>query len=162
MCASPILYIICGLWKKSYTTSMGRRRTRFTQTVTSAIRRRYLDCFIDPAEVRLLTILGGAVLTIGKLKRDGRPFSLVLSQGKLLRSEKFKRIALDNQTVLYMNDINNAIMIQMEDQRLDIVKEQELADRLIEADIRVRYIPQRWLESNPVQALKSVQQFIYA
>lgn len=128
----------------------------------AALRSRYLQCFIEPAEVRLLEIVGGTTLTIGRIKRDGKPMTIVLTHGKLLRSENFKRVAIDNKSILYMNDVNHAIMIQLDDYKQDIVKEQELSEKFMEAGIVVRYIPQRWLENNPMKALSSVQQFIYS
>lgn len=139
-----------------------RRKQSLYGNVKAALRSRYLQCFIEPSEVRLLTILGGSVLTIGQIKRDGRPMSIVFSHGKLLKSEHFKKIALDNQSILYMNDVNHAIMVQMDGYKQDIVKEQMLSDKFMEAGIRVRYIPQRWLENNPMKALQSVNQFIYS
>lgn len=141
---------------------MRSRKTGIVGKIKAAAKSRYDASFIDPAEVRLLTILGGSVLTIGKIKKNGRPMSIVFTHGKLLRSENFKRVAIDNQSVLYMNDIHNAIMIQMDSYKQDIVKEQELEDKFIESGIRVRYIPQRWLESNPKLALQSIQSFIYS
>jgi hypothetical protein len=127
----------------------------------AALRSRYLQTFIEPAETRLLEICGATTITIGRIKRDGKPMTIVLTHGKLLRSEGFQKVAIDNQSVLYMNDVNHAIMIQLDSYKQDIVKEQEMADKFIEAGIRVRYIPQRWLESNPLKALQSIQQFIY-
>lgn len=141
---------------------MGRRRNppllaRLKTTLTSW----YLRQFHDAAEIRLLEILGGSTLTIGRLRHDGRTFTLILSRGKLLKSEHFKRVALDNRTTLFMNDINQAIMIQGDDYQYDVLKYQEQEEALAERGIRVRYIPQRWLERNPLKALQAVQRFVY-
>lgn len=140
---------------------MGKHDSIFS-TVKAALRSRYLATFIDPAEVRLLEIVGGTTLTIGRIKRDGKPMTIVLTHGKLLRSEKFKKVAIDNKSILYMNDVNHAIMVQLDDGKMDIVKEQELSEKFMAAGIRVRYIPQRWLENNPMKALTSINQFIYS
>jgi hypothetical protein len=121
-----------------------------------------LQTFIEPAETRLLEICGATTITIGRIKRDGKPMTIVLTHGKLLRSEHFKKVAIDNKSILYMNDVNHAIMIQLDDGKMDIVKEQELSDKFMEAGIRVRYIPQRLLENNPLKVLQSINQFIYS
>lgn len=138
-----------------------RSRRDFIKKIKSSLHARYASLFPNPAEVRLLEVCGGITLTIGKIKRHGRPMTIIFSEGRLLKSEQFQRIALDNKAILYMNDINQVIAIQGNDYERNIVKYQELEDSLLERGMRVRYIPQRWLESNPMRALESIQQFIY-
>lgn len=129
--------------------------------LAAAIRQRYEACYRDPAEIRLLEILGGITLTIGSLKRNGRTFTLVLSEGYLLKSEHFRKVANDNRAVLFMNDIDQVLVIQKYDYQHDVVKYQELEDELLGRGLRVRYIPQSWLDYNPAKAVMSVKQFIY-
>jgi hypothetical protein len=141
---------------------MGRRRTGFLNTVKAAIHSRYLECFPEPSEVRLLELCGGITFTIGRIKRDGKPMTIILSNGKLLRSEHFKRVAYDNRTTIYLNDINQAIIIRGNDYQHDVVRYLEQEEKLMARGIRVKYIPQSWLENNPMTALQSVQHFIYS
>lgn len=140
---------------------MSRRHTSIFDTVKAAIHDRYLQQFPEPAEVRLLELCGGITFTIGRIKRDGKPMTIILSNGKLLKSEKFQRVALENKAILYMNDIGQAICIQGKEYERDIVAAQQLEDEFNERGIRVRYIPQSWLDNNPLKALQSVQSFIY-
>src|SRR5690348_7865918 len=110
----------------AYNEGMGRRHqppllSRLKATLSSW----YYNQFHDPAEVRLLEICGGTTFTIGRLTYDGRPFTLILSHGKLLKSEGFRRVALDNKSILYMNDVNQVLAIQGYDYERDVVRYQE-------------------------------------
>ena len=141
---------------------MGKRtRRQFWRTLRSAVNRRIDACFPDAAEVRLLELCGGMTLTIGRIKRDGRPFTLILSEGQLLKSEKFRRVASEHKAVLYMNDIGQVICIQASDYDRNVVAYQELEDELLGQGLRVAFIPERWLANNPLRALNSVKHFIY-
>lgn len=140
---------------------MGKSIQTIFDGMKAALRSRYLQCFHDAAEIRLLELCGATTLTIGRIKRDGRVMTIVLSNGKLLKSEKFRRVALENKAVLYMNDVGHVLGILGHDYETNVLKYQDMEDSLESRGYRVQFIPQRWLENNPSRALQSVQRFIY-
>lgn len=118
-------------------------------------------CFPDAAEVRLLEVLGGTTLTIGAIQRGGRTCTLILSKGRLLRSERFRRVAADSRMVLWMNDVGQILAVQGRDYEHDIVKYFEADEALKQQGFRVQWLPELWLEKMPTRALRAVQNFVY-
>jgi hypothetical protein len=154
--------MILSTGERVYSYGMGRRKAGILNTVKAALHSRYVHCFPEPAEVRLLELCGGITFTIGRIKRDGKPLTIIFSQGHLLKSEKFQRVASENKSILYANDIGQIICIQGSDYERNVVAYQEQEDKLLQRGYRVKYIPQRWLETNPLLALNSVKSFIYS
>lgn len=118
--------------------------------------------FPHPAEVRLLEVLGGITVTIGRIQRGGRPLTFILSEGKLLKSEHFRRVAADNKTVLYMNDVQHVLAIRADDFKRDVIGEFEADEALREQGYRIRSIPESLIINNPRQAKLSIQKFIFS
>ena len=122
----------------------------------------YIETLFPPAdETRLIEVLGGTTITIGGLRRNGRQLTIVLSRGGLLRSERFRRAALNSDGVL-ANDIQWAIKIRGHEYERDVVSAYELDERMKADGWRVRNIPARWLYEQPEKVRSIVQSFIYA
>ncbi len=138
-----------------------RQFRQLKRSLKAHITANYAGLFPDPAEVRLLEILGGSTLTIGSIKRDGRPLTVILSYGYLLKSEHFKRVATDNKSILYMNDINQIIYVRPNEYERNVVTYFEQEESLKSRGFRLRTIPESWLMTNPLRARNSVRQFIY-
>lgn len=128
-------------------------------TLWEWLRRRWKSLFPKPAEVRLLQILGGSVIVIGSIRRNGRPLTITLSRGRLLRSERFRRSVIDDQGML-ANDVRWAIAIQGKDYERDVIAAYEQDEQLQAAGWRVRWIPEAWLWTNPSRVRKNVLQFL--
>jgi hypothetical protein len=131
------------------------------RTVKAALHDRYVRMFPDPLETRLIQIRGGTTLTIGTLRREGRPFTVVISNGRLLRSERFRRSVIDDQGML-ANDLKWAIKLQGPEYERDVVAAYERDEAMAEAGWIVKTIPVRWLYENPNKVRTSVRQFIYS
>ena len=140
---------------------MKRALRQFTKQLRASAKRRYDSLYPEPAEVRLLELCGGVTLTIGRIKRNGKPLTFILSEGRLLKSENFKRLAYDNRATIYMNDISQALVIRGNDYDRNIVYYQELEDKLLGQGLRVQFIPQSWIDQNPLRALNSIKSFMY-
>lgn len=135
------------------------RRPTLIDRLRAKLAARYELCFPTPIETRLVEILGGTTLTIGRIRKHGRPMTLIVNRGRLLRSEKFRRAALDGMGVL-ANDVKWAIAIQGPEYERDVVTAYERDELLREQGWRVRYIPARWLWENPAKARRDVLQFL--
>lgn len=122
----------------------------------------YVESLFPPAdETRLIEVLGGTTFTVGGIRRNGRQLTVVLSRGQLLRSERFRRAALNQDGVL-ANDIQWAIKIRGHEYEHDVVAAYELDERMRDDGWRVRNIPARWLYEQPEKVRSIVQSFIYA
>lgn len=122
--------------------------------------KRLLKYYHNPDQIRLEQILGATTLTIGRFrdKQTGYPFSLVLSRGHILRSEKFRRTVIDDMGVL-ANDVQMAIGIQGYEYEHDVVAAFERDEYLAEKGWNIRYIPVSWL-SEPNRVRSFVNKFI--
>lgn len=140
---------------------MGRTYRRIKRIVTAALHDRYVRMFPDPMETRLIQILGGTTITIGAFRRDNRPMTIVLSNGRLLRSERFRRSVVDDQGML-ANDLKWAIKLQGPEYERDVVRAYEIDEAMAEAGWIIKTIPVRWLYENPNKVRTSVRQFIYS
>jgi len=138
-----------------------RRRKSKLQQIKALLIKRYALLFPDPVETRLLQVLGGSTLTIGAVRRSNKPMTITLSRGRLLRSERFRRSALNGCGVL-ANDIQMAIQIEGKDYERKVVEMYERDEKLREQGWYVRYIPERWLYNNPERVKQVVGQFLYS
>lgn len=114
--------------------------------------------FPSQTATRLMQILGASTLVVGGIRRHGRPLTIVLWRGHLLRSENFKLNYVDGRPIL-SNDLKMAITLEDDDYTRDIIVEQEMDDKFAQAGYIVRWIPERWL-NNPERVKTAVQQFI--
>jgi hypothetical protein len=113
-----------------------------------AIYARYERLFPTALDARLVQVLGGTTFTIGGIRRNGRPMTIVLSRGKMLRSRKFRKVVLDGMGCL-ANDVKWAIAIQGPEYERDVVTAYERDERLAAAGWRVAYIQVRDLWQSP-------------
>lgn len=140
---------------------MSRRAKNLGKYLRDLASRRWSNCFPKPAEVRLLSILGGSSLTLGfiKSRETGYPLTLVLSRGPVLRAEKFK-FAAGGSLINLANDIKWGLCIEGAEYEHDVVTAQEMRDYLTGRDWHLLYIPERWLWSNPAKVRDMVLQFV--
>jgi very-short-patch-repair endonuclease len=115
----------------------------------------------DPQQTRLENILGATTVTCGRFRRNGKPLTITLSRGRLLRSERFRRSVVDDMGVL-ANDIRMAIQVEGPEYERQVVAMYERDEKLREQGWVVRYIPQRWLWENPAKVRQAVKQFVYS
>ncbi len=132
----------------------------------TAIIKRREQLYPKPLETRLITVLGGTVLTVGAFrhKKTGYPLSLVLSRGRLLRSERFRRSVRvdDGGTLELANDIKWAITIRGSEYYRDVVAAYERDELLKEQGWRIRYISMRDLGERPGQVRADIRSFFLA
>ena len=121
-----------------------------------AVYARYESLFPRPVEVRLVEILGGTTITIGNVRHNNRPMTLVLSQGKLLRSRRFRHMVIDGRGVL-ASDIRWAIMIQGPEYENDVVMAYERDERLKSQGWRLAYVTVKDLWQNPEAVRRKLQ-----
>lgn len=126
--------------------------------IESMLRSRYDALFPDPTTVRLMQILGSSTLCIGGIRKRGRPMTIVLFRGWLLRSEHFKLVYIDGKPML-SNDLKMAISVEDDDRVRDILVEQERKERLEAEGYYVQWIPTRML-NRPGQLKQLVARFI--
>lgn len=84
--------------------------------------RRYL--FPSPAEMRLIQLMGGKVLTVKFLKdpRTHFPLAIVINRGKLFRREKVRReVGFGPYWVDFANDLNRIIEVDGSPYHMDVV-----------------------------------------
>lgn len=117
---------------------------------------RYERLFPSAIDSRLVQILGGTTFTIGGIRHNDRPMTIVLSRGKMLRSRKFRKVVLDGMGCL-ANDVKWAIAIQGPEYERDVVTAYDRDERLAAAGWRVAYIQVRDLWHNPERVRASLQ-----
>jgi very-short-patch-repair endonuclease len=82
--------------------------------------------FMSPAEVRFVELMGGKVYTNNRLKVNGFPFAIVISMGKILRREHFKReVRYGKYFVDFSNDLNRIIEIDGSQYHRDVVADMD-------------------------------------
>lgn len=99
--------------------------------------------FMTPAEVRLLHILGGSTVTLGFLRdrETSLPVTLIVSRGRLLRREGFKRrVMVAGQMLSFANARGLAITL-LQGYENDVLAYMEQSEQLAEAGWRVCYVP---------------------
>lgn len=113
-----------------------------------------------PAEVKLIQVLGGKTLTIPTIRsqQTGLPMTIVLSRGKILRREHFKRTG--DTLILFSNDLKWALALQGREYERDVVAAYERDEELINSGWRIKYIRAYDLWHNPVELRKNLLQFL--
>jgi len=132
---------------------------RLKHKLTDLIVNRYALLFPDQTTVRLMQILGSSTLVIGSVRQHGRPMTIVLWRGAMLRSENFRLAYVDGKPVL-SNDVRMAIALEDDDRTRDILIDQHYDEVFSERGYNVRWIPARWL-SQPAKVKADVSRFIY-
>jgi hypothetical protein len=99
----------------------------------------YDSLFQSPVEVRLVEILGGVTLTVGFIRKRGRPMTITLSRGRLLRSKRFRRAVVDGDGML-ASDIKWAIKIMGAEYERDVVAAYEHDEYLKAHGWRLGYV----------------------
>jgi very-short-patch-repair endonuclease len=125
----------------------------------SILSTKYNTLFPAPVEVRLVEILGGTTLTIGRLRRNGRPMTITLSRGRLLRSRRFRRAVLDGQGIL-ANDVKWAIQILGPEYERDVVAAYERDEWLEEHGWRLGYVRAFDIWNHPEKVRENIVPFI--
>lgn len=83
---------------------------------------------MSPAEIRFVQIMGGKVIVFDHVKhpRTDFPLAAVVTLGKFLRREKFKReVRVGKHFIDFGNDIKRGIEIDGRDWHMDVIKEME-------------------------------------
>lgn len=109
---------------------------------------RWEALFPRAVEVRLIEILGGTTMTLGNIRHNNRPMTIVFSQGRLLRSRHFRRTVIDGRGVL-AGDVRWAIMIQGPEYEHDVLMAFERDERLKAEGWRLAYVTVKDLWQNP-------------
>lgn len=120
--------------------------------------------FPSPAELRFIELMGGKVLTFKCLKstKTGFPLALVLSLGKTLRGEGFKReVRVGRYYADFANDVGWVIEIDGKAFHRDIVYEQQRDDYFKLFDWRVLRIDAAKLWNSGQKVQRNVLKFLY-
>lgn len=130
------------------------RRLRYIfRDIKKFIQNRIERAFLDADEVRLINLLGGSTVTLGFIKnRHDQPITIVLSRGKLLRSEHFT--FNPHGLISFVNDIQRGIILGPR----DILVEQELSEK----GYYVTFVEPRQLWGNAGLVQRDLQRFILA
>lgn len=99
---------------------------------------------MSPAEVRLLHALGGTTVTVGWLRDTETrvPVTLVVSRGRLLRREGFKRhVPVGSAVLTFANKHGLAIALRGTTYEHDILTFMEQDEHLQSLGWRVCYVP---------------------
>lgn len=115
--------------------------------------------------MRFIEIMGGRVLTIGKLKsrRTGFPMTFVLSMGKVLKDEQFRReVRVGKYYIDFGNDVCWGIEIDGKKWHMDVVADFERESYLYQRGWRIKRIDAVKLWNQPDQVQREILQFLYA
>lgn len=121
--------------------------------------------FPSPAELKLIEIMGGKFLKINKLKHPKThfPFAIVLSMGKVLETEKFKReVRIGKYFVDFGNDIAWAIEVDGKNFHRDVVAEFDRDSYIYQRGWRIWHIDAVRLWNSPDLVQREVLKFLYA
>lgn len=122
----------------------------------------------SPAEMRLVELCGGKVLTIASVRGNrtkknpaGFPLAFVISMGALLRAEGVRReVRCGKYWIDFANDISRAIEVDGADYHTDIVYEQERDDYLVSKGYFVMHLPAIEMTRRPETVYKKVSEFL--
>lgn len=120
--------------------------------------------YMSPAEARFVILMGGKVLTSKRFKhrKNGFPVTIVLSLGKYLKSENFKReVRYGRFTTDFANDIDRIIEIdsrRWHDVVADYDRDLYIKDYCPEA--RILRVTTDDLKRNPKKVKAAVVKFI--
>lgn len=84
--------------------------------------------FPSPAEVRFIEIMGGKVWTFNRVRstNTGFPLTLVVSLGKVLKRQNYKReVRYGKYFVDFSNDLNRIIEVDGREWHMDVVADMD-------------------------------------
>ncbi len=147
--------------RQCYNINMRQRtRRKLIGKLKEQLNNKTKQLYATPAEVRLIQIMGGRTLTIHALRsaKSGLPVTLVLSRGKYLRREHFRRTG--DRLILFSNDIKWALALQGREYERDVVAAYERDQKMQANGWRVKYIRADWLWNKPELVRQDVLQFL--
>lgn len=119
--------------------------------------------FPSPAELRFINIMGGKFITIPFIKGGDQryPFVIVISLGKLLKSENYSReVRVGKFYIDFANDIGRGIEIDGRQYHLDVVYEFERDSYIYQRGWRLMRIPAGSLWREPDKVQRDVMLFL--
>lgn len=119
--------------------------------------------FPSPAEIRFIELLGGKVLTFDRFRhhKTDFPFAIVVSLGRLLRSENMKReVRVGGMYIDFGNDLNWGIEVDGRAYHKDIVVQQERDEYFENWGWRVLHIDATDLYRQPDKVQQQVMEFL--
>ena len=137
-----------------------RTKQKLIEKLKEQVKAKKRRLYATPAEVRLVQILGGKTLTLHTIKdkETNLPLTIVLSRGKVLRREHFKRTG--DTLILFSNDIKWALALEGREYQRDIVAAYERDQQLLSDGWRIKYIRAYDLFNNPDRVRQNVLQFL--
>jgi very-short-patch-repair endonuclease len=120
--------------------------------------------FPSPAELKLIEIMGGKVFRISWLKhpKTKHKFALVISIGKPLKTEKFKReVRIGKYFVDFGNDVCWAIEVDGKNFHRDVVAEFDRDSYIYSRGWRMWHIDAARLWNQPDIVQREVLRFLY-
>lgn len=121
--------------------------------------------FPSAAEVRFIEIMGGRFYTINWLRhyKTKRPFVIMLSLGRVLNDEKFRReVRTGRYWADFANDVGWTIEVDSVAWHKDIVAEFDRESYLYQRGYRTLHIEAGSLWRDPSKVQRRVLHFIYA
>lgn len=130
------------------------------------IRRMRRIIYMSPAEARFVILMGGKVITFKRFKhrKNGFPVTIVLSLGKYLKSENFKReVRYGKYFVDFANDVDRIIEIDGWQYHMDVVADfdREIAIKTMRSDAKFLRIPAFRMNLEPARVQQEVLEFMY-
>lgn len=119
--------------------------------------------FPSPAEVRLIELMGGKVLTFDWLiaRKTGFPLAIVLKMGRALKHENIRReVQVGPYYVDFGNDIGRAIEVDGREYHTDVVAAFDRDSYLYQRGWRVMHIPAAALWREPDKSVRKVLEFL--
>lgn len=118
--------------------------------------------FPSPAELRFIELMGGKILRLPIRNRKGFSLVYIISIGKILREEKFKReVRCGAFYIDFGNDIGRGLEIDGKKFHMDVVYEFERDIYLSERNWRVLHIKAADLWRQPSLVQRQVLSHIY-
>ncbi len=148
-----------------YNNDMGNRislATKFYRLRARFYRRNRL-LFASPAEVRLLRVMGGRVLTLPFWRHPKTKFPaiMVISMGQVFKRERIRReIRVGSKFIDFGNDIKRGIEVDGYEYHGDIVKQVERDEYFANYNWSVLHIDARDLWRDPRGVRKRVVKFL--
>lgn len=116
----------------------------------------------SPAEVRFIRLMGGRVITIGRIKhyKTKYPLAIVVSLGRVLTRQNFRReVLVGTKLCDFGNDLKAAIEIDGKYYH-DIVEQVERDEYFAQYDWRVLHIEASMLWREPSKVQQMVLNFL--
>lgn len=137
-----------------------RTKQKLIEKLKGQVKAKKSMLYATPAEVRLVQIMGGKTLTLHNIKdnKSGLPMTLILSKGKVLRREHFKRTG--DTLILFSNDIKWCLALEGREYQRNVVAAMERDEWMRDNGWRVKYIRADWLWNKPDLVRQNVLQFL--